>query len=200
MAGGRHTPGESGDAPARDSVASVSSKQGSFPTPDPTRLATGIKSKQTRERVTRGVFPHAKRSHTFKETRQMKKWTLATLEGVNPNTARTLFEEVSGRYPSVSYGRFRNETGRTLACFDADSRWIPGDLFRDYFATRPAAGALFVQRYNEKLRKRAENANAYESESERKRSTRARVRVVTLASLAAQAARLAGRIAKLQSA
>ena len=126
-----------------------------------------------------------------------KKWTLAHLEGVNPNTARLLFEEVSARYPSVTYRKFRQEIGN-LACFDDDSRWINGDLFRDFFATRPAAGRYFVERYNAKLARRGEGASAYKSDRKSNTSPTRKGDKRTLSSIAREVADLTRKVERAE--
>ena len=85
--------------------------------------------------------------------------TLETLNGINPNTARKLFARLAEEWDGISWGAFRTFSGRDLRCFDSDSRWIPGDLFRDYFAERGiAAGRAFVRLYSSKAHRPSENA------------------------------------------
>lgn len=86
--------------------------------------------------------------------------SLETLNGMNPNTARKLFTRLEEQWNGVSWGDFyRFHGGSRLACFKKGSRWIPGDLFRKYFAERgTTCGRAFVRLYSEKSHRPSENA------------------------------------------
>ena len=75
------------------------------------------------------------------------------LSGLNPRTARKLFQKLAQEYDGVSWSGFRKHAGHELRCFDDDSRWISGDLLRGYFAefvNSAALSARMMKLYDQK--------------------------------------------------
>jgi hypothetical protein len=88
--------------------------------------------------------------------------SLDKLDGMNPRTARKLFDLTAKEWNGVSWDDFRKFCGSHLACFRKESRWIPGDLFRNYFASLDggaAAGKFFVRMYSERKHKNGNGEN-----------------------------------------
>ena len=98
---------------------------------------------------------------------KLKEPTFGGGDGINPNTVRALFAVMvkENGWENVSWADFRNHAGRNLRCFATDSRWIPGQKVRDYFASLDGGGvalrAFHTLWENDAHKKGKKTLNAY---------------------------------------